>query len=680
MKSCQQLVLFMITFLAFCSIYSVCDKSSDQATLNSQTNLSKDVLFENWVSYFKYQNSTLITRPREFFVNQHYFSQRVKYNELTKTDNKGKRLSIPNKNAFFASLNKNHLNLFTSRDNIASNMVDSINIVDIAPIPMDVQLSGGIRDLFEIENLGSCLLIITHHEATGLENWIICIPTKAEKKSLISKLLKIKLDIQKSQNKVYTKNDLDQTAISGSSSTLKDNAGEDENQNGFWIILQDWTECNLKCGGGTSYLHKMCIPPRGTGSPCPGAAVETKPCNTNPCQAVISVVNSIGGPREINKPPIVKYGTISSRPQRFEKCIIKESDLFLEDIDAASQTKLKIPVRLLMNNQTISVYSTDHYTDSIASFELQSANLKVSKDSSCCFSIENEKLSKLFCGYQQQCSDENQQHFINTWTKDFNLFKNECYTGKITSLLDTDDEAKLQESTNQKINELLAQSESKKSALAKEKSRVRNALKVSEKMQNTQSLGVQAILKETNVEELIRQEERQRESEELKNLRINHAKQLSKLKQVQENIEANEEDIDLVVDEHESTSAIKQINEEFSKKILQKRNQFKEYLAKLKQMNELEKSKVESEIKTVRQKITQSLLKTQKVGDIENCKVGKYDEEKRIIYCDKAFADDYLSNQSCKQKTEFCYICCDEEFGQARLTNRENCFNECDKV
>src|SRR5690348_14892092 len=48
---------------------------------------------------------------------------------------------------------------------------------------------------------------------------------------------------------------------------------------GYWIVLQEWTQCSLKCGNGTSTLQRMCVPPKDGGAPCVGEAIMTRPCN-----------------------------------------------------------------------------------------------------------------------------------------------------------------------------------------------------------------------------------------------------------------------------------------------------------------------------------------------------------------------------------------------------------------
>ena len=55
---------------------------------------------------------------------------------------------------------------------------------------------------------------------------------------------------------------------------------------GYRMILQDWSQCTKKCGGGLSYQHLMCIPPKNGGKNCIGQPIRTRPCNPQPCPTV----------------------------------------------------------------------------------------------------------------------------------------------------------------------------------------------------------------------------------------------------------------------------------------------------------------------------------------------------------------------------------------------------------
>ena len=80
-----------------------------------------------------------------------------------------------------------------------------------------------------------------------------------------------------------------------------------------WILLQDWSQCTLACGGGQSYRHRFCLQPEGAPA-CTGKSIESKTCNTQPCDRVTQVINS---DKITQLPPIVKMMRISNKPAKF---------------------------------------------------------------------------------------------------------------------------------------------------------------------------------------------------------------------------------------------------------------------------------------------------------------------------------------------------------------------------
>ena len=88
---------------------------------------------------------------------------------------------------------------------------------------------------------------------------------------------------------------------------------------GYWIVIQEWTQCSLKCGGGTSTLQRMCIPPKNAGKNCYGSSIVNKPCNIQPCPEV-KILRKALKSNETMKDPIVKIVSFSNRPQRYTVC------------------------------------------------------------------------------------------------------------------------------------------------------------------------------------------------------------------------------------------------------------------------------------------------------------------------------------------------------------------------
>lgn len=85
---------------------------------------------------------------------------------------------------------------------------------------------------------------------------------------------------------------------------------------GYWITLQGWSTCSLKCGGGTQSYHRMCVPPKNNGRPCKGDAVLVKKCNEQPCPG-IKGPNTEKDPDTETAKPIVRVMPFSSRYQKY---------------------------------------------------------------------------------------------------------------------------------------------------------------------------------------------------------------------------------------------------------------------------------------------------------------------------------------------------------------------------
>ena len=73
-------------------------------------------------------------------------------------------------------------------------------------------------------------------------------------------------------------------------------------------------------------------------------------------------------------------------------------------------------------------------------------------------------------------------------------------------------------------------------------------------------------------------------------------------------------------------------------------------------------------------------MKANKSGDKAKCLKGITDESTRENYCNTQHSDDYLENSYCKEADNYCYSCCDSEFGLLMAGQRDDCYDECDKT
>ena len=647
--------------------------------------------FEGWVHYYKYNNDTDISRPTMFFVNSKFFNQRTPVKDLSDKDDFGKKI-IPDKNSFYLVLNKDSMNVYSTRNDPFLNQVDNLDYSFIEAIPLDKKYEGGVQDMFRF-SIGYCIMVkvklaLELSSQTSAQRWIFCVNKEEEKMKLLQSLIKAKLYSQSKSGEIVSSEAL---AAQKSNENIADflrnkrqSSKEDDlkkNQtavDGYWITLQDWTECNMKCGGGLSFKQKMCVPPKGSGRPCIGDSVESKECNTQACPEIKSYLKQIDKNKPVIKNPIVKIGSFSNRPQRYVKCKIKDVDAFYSHIDKDTMTEMRIPVRVVMNNHTISVYKSDEYTDVTASFELKDSLITVPDNSFCCLNISDKLKTANICGYDKNCGSVSKNEWVVEWKKDFNTFKNLCHNGIEESLLDGDDEAALSQKAKDKIKQANLDISKAKKRKVKDEVISEQTDNLRKNLIETQKTGFEAIEKELDIENMLKEEEKQKEVDDINLLKKKLETESEKLKCIKENIQEKEIDNDFIAQQHQVDSDIVQIKQEFSSKILKKREKLKNLLDKMRKKSKMDKKKLESEIKTLRNKIAEDLLTIQKNGSIEFCREGKVNLDKRVAYCDKNFVDDFINNGECKKDEEFCYLCCETEFGNSFMNKREACFTMCD--
>jgi hypothetical protein len=130
-----------------------------------------------------------------------------------------------------------------------------------------------------------------------------------------------------------------------------------------WVAIAPWTECTKSCGGGKSYLERICILPVNSKLKCEGERILTKECNMDPCEKTGAYTEELKLLKKTNgtikfKSPAIKYLPVSRRANRYERCFIKEGDLSIY-ISSGEMKGTKIPMRVILNNRTITAYSND---------------------------------------------------------------------------------------------------------------------------------------------------------------------------------------------------------------------------------------------------------------------------------------------------------------------------------
>jgi hypothetical protein len=641
-----------------------------------------DSYFESWIHYYVSKESIICRKQKSFYQNNQYFTQILPVIDLKRKDKFG-TFHIPDKTSFFLTLTMNSLVIYSSRDDSMRFEMDALPYSQIQSIPEDDVKKGGIIDLGKSEN-GYCVEIKSIGNKNKIRsNWWICLNSIVEKSMLLKSLIKLKLKDQRKTSKLKTtetiKSENRSNTIANMLRVAKENKEKDsKNYNsgrvldGYWIMLQDWSDCTLKCGGGESFQQWSCVPPKNNGNECIGESIRVRKCNTQPCPHASTILEMLKtNKKEANPQPIVKVAPFSSRRQRYDKCVLKENDAFLATKSDSEET----PVRIIMNIQTITIFMDDVYQHSLNSYQLFSTTFKKIKKRDCCFEISDGDKHDIICAYPSECSDGK---WVDKWAKDIILFKIQCNTGKAEVLLNQDDQNKLDQDLKKRINSSKADIVSQKQQTLKQEMLMNEVTGIQSKVTQDQTLSFQAVEKELQIENMVKEEENEREEYELQKIRKKIDEEKEKEECLHRIIKEKDMDNQIINEKNSVKQERDEIKKEVVEQIKNKRKQFKNMIQTMREKTNFKKNELEQELLSMRQKMAKEMLKVNSKGDLNNCRKGINDFDYREKYCDIHFVDDYLRNSDCK-KEDFCNMCCEIEFGNNYIMSREKCYQMCDQ-
>jgi hypothetical protein len=688
------------------------------------------IYFEGWVKYFRFIDVEGGTKPDKFFRNDVYDQQNPQQPENfagganptpapnatnIETDKFG-TLKIPDEKHFFAVVYNDTVNILTARENPISNVIDTLHIDFIKSIPEDNNYLGGVKDFGSFSE-GSCVEVRTIKPATffkmtpteiepkdGLrEVWVICLDNETKKKQLMDIIIKLKLRKQHEQGAyIFYKQDprrptfeQQQQAIQDFYQTKRkltgDNVDDPVNSpnrspnDGYWILLQDWGQCTLKCGGGLQYRQLVCVPPKGNGKPCEGPSIRTRPCNEQPCPdnnyKVIKtdLVKNAYKPKitETISKAVIKVMPFSTRPQRYDKCYLKEADALMvkNDFQTVDFSILpKVPVRVVMNNKSVTIYQDDTLQTNIANMMLSRTTYQRVKDDARCFILNSNNNRVQLC--QIDSSSVTANNFVEEWDYDFNLFKNQCNEHRSTYDIDA---TEFDKAMKKKMEDLKNEMVTDKAKQIREKQDLDNEVTLQKKVQQTQSVTLNAIQKEDRLEQLLEKEEADREREEQQELRMQFENEKKKDECLMKSIKEKQLEDQYNISKANTESEIEKIKLDAQREIFARRQKVKKRLDSMRKKNDRVKAQIRSDILLLRSEVAGKLQKITRAGNVKNCFVPDASNMDKVEqYCQINYADNITKFGQCKSIDGFCYACCENEFGEMHLIPRDNCYRRCD--
>ena len=734
----------------------------------------KAIYWKGWIKYFHYSESKSIKKPKSFFQNNIYYRQRIKHTERLQKDKYG-MINIPSNIHYFAIIQKDKLNVLASRSDEIPTIIDTLNYQFIRPIPIERPTKGGINDLGNFPE-GKCIKVSTnipnkyrrdfnpsmkgHREA-----WILCTDSTKDKMKILNYLIRLTVKIQQSNGLTFKSNKkllnanketLSQLIYPKKKIDIKRNKGH---KDGYWVLIQDWTQCTLKCGGGKKYQQWMCAKPEKGGKPCVGEAIKVQNCNMHPCPNIMTKqhINKNGeseesdeiGNTNITLKPIIKMVPFSTRPQRYSKCIIKENDamLVLKNYKHTLPTKgtedmSKIPIRVVMNNSTISAFQDENYHSNIFTINIKETVFLKDEKEKCCFKLRWRKSEYRLCGFEIDCQliKQTTTKFVNDWSIQFNLFKNQCgtkrdifsfgsmkpkfnsKTGKITfesnassqgqrgipggfssettsslsSTIEFDSNGKIKEGSvslpltrNDQIdfqNTLVNLVENTRNKLVEKKSKmIEDKLSnfeeesLHQKVRRTQSIALNAIKRELELEELVQKEEKAKEDQDTQSIMKEIIMEKRKELCLNKAMKQKEQESQINKEKAQAVTEIERIKTEALKTLKKKRNLLKKKIMEMRRVAQRKKAVLKFQLIRLRQRMAKKIVNSNHRGNMFLCPQGRDDPVKRNDYCEYHFSEDYPKFLECKNDYDFCFLCCETEYGNLFPQKREECYKLCDK-
>jgi hypothetical protein len=656
---------------------------------------SGPIFWEGWIKYFHYNNGGKVDRPKHFFINEQYYHQRALKTEMKKKDEVG-FTKIPTKFHFFARLLPNNLNVLFSREHDLMRNVETLNLDIIKPVPENNRLKGGIQDLGDFDE-GKCFQVSTtvpvifketfYSGSDGgfTEHWILCTDDASSKAKLLGTMVKLRIIKQKSLGitertdkpaSIYKKRTISSELANLNNSPKIEKAPGWKLVDGYWILLSDWSECTLKCGGGYRYQQWMCIPPKKGGKGCAGQSIRTKPCNRIACPNVggLNTLQRLGRGNEVAK-PIYKLAPFTARPQRYVRCSVKEQDVLYKSYDTQLR-EIKMPSRIVMNNRTITLYNDERYHKHVFTFNLPQVSIYSSVKDPCCFILRSLNQQFEICGFQTECGSKANPVFYKSWEHDFVLWQTQCFK----PLNDKEWDSKTKRIWDTKLEKVNIDLIGEKTKLIKEKLDLYTNNKMEKKIKNTHKTAMRALRKEAAMEMLVEKEEKERFEKE----QINLVKIIKKEKKKRDCLDKALKERELEDERNrkskEAENTINMIKLDAAKQVVKKRDNLKKRIALIKKKAGRRRRILEQQLQKVRGQMAKSLIGANRYGDWKICSAARTVKNKVVKYCDANFIDDFVKNRQCKDQEDFCYICCENEYGNMYIKSRDKCYDMCDAM
>jgi len=350
--------------------------------------------------------------------------------------------------------------------------------------------------------------------------------------------------------------------------------------------------------------------------------------------------------------------------------------------DKQYKNLVKLPSRVIINNNSISIYQSDTPDSLFRSYNLKDLQIikPYSKEPNTCIEVGIRKETTVLCSIQEIPQNKSKD-FIEKWIDQLKDFKNNCNPSTKNHKKISEDYYK-----NPEVLAFINQLQEKKLMENLNKFNTNRNIEKSKKSTNdfhkqlkiAQILAWKALDKELKYEERLEKEELLREQKEKEKVKLELLTEQKKRDNICKAINfGKKNDAVDIKKKFEYNKQIEQIKKDIQAKIVMNRKKFNEKIHNLKKAHERKIMKTKSQITEIRKTVTTNIIRADKKGDLKKCK-SKTTTEYRTNYCNDNFIDDIYYNLECKKEKEFCAVCCENEFGELHQQEREKCLIKCE--
>jgi hypothetical protein len=331
-----------------------------------------------------------------------------------------------------------------------------------------------------------------------------------------------------------------------------------------------------------------------------------------------------------------------------------------------------MPVRLVMNNKTLTIMEGVTFDKTVHIFNLEDSDLVQTQKS--CFKVKDHSTGQNsysfdmnFCPFGVGKSTE----WSNEWDYDFNLFKYQCAVPRYNTTLDLNnsEEDELKNKVNQMKVDIIKEKEKKIISEQEDE-------EVYKRQKNLDNDELEVIAKEFDIEKLMEKEEREKELLEEDGMALELEKEKEKRDCLLKRIKQKEIENQYNLVRENDQKSLDEDKKEAQRLITIKRARMTAKLQQARERAERRKRKLENEIKTVRYEISEDVHNAYKKSHYE-CKFIPND----LKYCKSRNPTDPTEYGKCQEKSKdkesFCDYCCSKEIGSMYIDTRQICLDKC---